>query len=270
VQVAHNELGEFLRSRRASLPPEPDAGEGGERRRVSGLRREEVAVRAQISADYYTRLEQGRETGPSPQVLHALRRALELGPDLAVHLFRLAGLTLDLGDAAPRDVVEPGLARLLDRWTTPAFVMGRSYDVLARNTAAESLFAPLARSENLLAGMFLDPAGRELYADWEEAAENLVRGFRFESARAPDDPAILAALSELRAGSADFVRMWETHDVQAQRHSTKRFRHPVVGLLTVDTHVFDVRYAPGLQLIVYDAPDGTASSDALARLLPSA
>ena len=90
------------------------------------------------------------------------------------------------------------------------------------------------------------------------------------TAAAPDDPAILGTLAELRAGSAEFVRMWETHDVQAQRHSTKRFRHPVVGLLTVETHVFDVRYAPGLQLIVYDAPDGTSSSDALARLLPSA
>ncbi len=261
--MAQNSLGEFLRSRRASVSLAPHTAE---RRRVSGLRREEVAVRAQISADYYTRLEQGRETAPSAQVLHALRRALELGPDATVHLFRLAGLTVELNAVAPSDEVEPGLVRLLDRWATPAFIMGRSYDVLARNSSAAALFAPLAQLDNLLNGMFLDPASRELYVDWEEAAQNLVRGFQFESARAPEDPAVIATLDRLLTGSPDFVRMWETREVQAQRHSTKRFRHPLVGLITVDTHVFDVRYAPGLQLIVYDAPDGTPSCEALARL----
>lgn len=177
--MAASELGDYLRARRAQLRPDevnlPTSGT----RRVPGLRREEVALLVGLSVDYYVRLEQGRERGPSAQVVDALATALRLDEDGRLHLFRLAGLSPRARAAAVADRVDPSLLQLMDAWPdNPAIIYNRAYDVLAANAIADALFHEWTHSRNLMHMVFTDPAARKFYVDWHDVARNSVAGFR--------------------------------------------------------------------------------------------
>ncbi|PRX51455.1 transcriptional regulator with XRE-family HTH domain [Prauserella shujinwangii] len=265
--MTENLLGDFLRARRGRVSPEAAGVVTSGVRRVPGLRREEVATRAGVSVDYYVRLEQGRERNPSAQVLDAIARALRLDDDARLHLFRVAGLTPRTHRGAGPERADPGLSRLLEMWPeNPALVLGKAYDVLAANRLAYALFDGLRHGPNLLMKVFLDPEARTFYPDWDRVAANTVAGFRTLHGEAPHDPRIREVLEAVRAGSPDFAAMWQRHDARRKRLERKRFRHPQVGELTLRMHAFDVKSAPGQELVVYHAEPGSASADAL-RLL---
>ena len=259
-----NELGEYLRSRRGDVRPDQVDLVSHGHRRVPGLRREEVALLAGVSVDYYIRLEQGRETSPSAQVLDALASSLRLPYEGRLHLFRLAGL-------APRTVVatatfvDPLLRQLLDAWSgQPALVYNRAYDVLAGNELADALFGWRGESrENLLELVFLRPEGRALYRDWDEVARSAVAGFRLGYGQDPSDPRVRAVLARLLEESRSFRQLWSKNDARAKQAASKRFTHPDVGPLTLTSQIFDIRSAPGQELVVYHAEPGSTSADAL-------
>ncbi|HEY0949601.1 helix-turn-helix transcriptional regulator [Nocardioides sp.] len=260
-------LGEFLRARRAQVTPEAAGVATYGPRRVPGLRREEVATLAGMSVDYYVRLEQGRERRPSAQVLDAIGQVLQLDDDAREHLFRLAGLTPGAERTARPERVDTELDRLLDTWPdTPALVLGRAYDVLAGNDLAYALFDGFRQGPNLLLKMFLDPGARSFYLDWEQVARYTVAGFRLLEGRWPNDPRIREVVAELSRRSPEFVEMWQRHEARGQRLASKRFHHPEVGDLTLRISAFDVRSAPGQELIVYRAEPGSRSAEALALL----
>lgn len=260
------ELGDYLRVQRASRRPEDAGFPGGPNRRVAGLRREEVAVAAGVSADYYVRLEQGRESRPSPQVLDALGRVLGLDDDGRTHLFRLAGLA-PAPVASSTERADPELLALLDSWSEhPALVLGRAYDVLAANTLGRALFAHSDHSGNLARIVFLDPSARRFYTDWDAAARATVAGLRLAAGAAPDEPRLRAVLAELQASSPEFREWWAVADARGKRPERKGFVHPAVGPLTLRAHSFDVRAAPGQELVVYRADPGSPSAEALALL----
>ncbi|WP_410663687.1 helix-turn-helix transcriptional regulator [Amycolatopsis sp. lyj-84] len=261
------ELGTFLRARRAGRTPEDAGVRYSGRRRVPGLRREEVAVLAGVNADYYTRLEQGRETRPSPQVLDALCRALDLDPDSREHLYRLAGATPDGAPAPVRRTVSPELRQLMDGYSnTPAFVLDRVLDVLATNTLADALFSPFRAVDNLARMTFLDPAARRFYARWDWTAQATVANLRVAAGFDAQDSGLRDLVAELGEGSALFRELWETHQVRGKTREPKHLVHPDVGPLTLTYQAFDVRSVPGQQLIIYHAEPATPSARALALL----
>ncbi|QFG20661.1 helix-turn-helix domain-containing protein [Actinomadura sp. WMMB 499] len=265
--MSRSELGAHLTARRALVTP-ADAGlPATGHRRVPGLRREEVAMLAGVSADYYVRLEQGRERSPSAQVLDALAAALRLDDDGRLHLFRLAGLApRDRSPAVPGRV-DPSLLQLMSAWpSNPAIVYNRAYDVLASNAIADALFGGWAYSRNLMHIVFTDPAAREFYRDWHDVARNSVAGFRLGHGRAPDDPRVRGVLAELLEASPEFAELWARHDARGKALESKRFAHRGVGPVTLTMQTFDVRSAPGQELVVYHAEPGSASAEALALL----
>jgi len=258
-------LGEFLRSRRAAVTPQDVSLPTDGRRRVPGLRREEVAELAGVSADYYVRLEQGRERRPSAQVLDAVAGALRLPDDARLHLFRLAGLAPLATPAA--DDVDPQLLRLLDAWPdNPALISGRAFDVLAANALAEELFDDFGGFRNLVLHVFLDPGARAFYVHWDDTASYAAANLRYLHGSAPQDERVRAVVDQLSAGSAEFRALWRSNDAGRARLRVKSFRHPEVGELTLRMETFDVRSAPGRELLVYHAEPGTPSADALAQL----
>ncbi|QEV49228.1 XRE family transcriptional regulator [Streptomyces vinaceus] len=264
-----NQLGEFLRARRAGLRPRdvgmPDHGV----RRVAGLRREEVAVLAGVNADYYARLEQGRERHPSAQLLDALARALRLDPDACAHLHQLAGTAppVPLTPTAVPDRVAPALRQLLDGLPgAPAFVVNRALDILAANALARALYSPFAPADNLARMVFLDPAGRSFHTRWDHTAHAVVAHLRQAAGLEPDHPRLRGIVRELSEHSVEFTRLWNTHAVRGKTMDAKDFRHPAVGPLTLTYQAFDVRGAPGRQLIVYQADPATPSAEALTLL----
>lgn len=260
------ELGDYLKSRRAALRPADVGLTSSGVRRVPGLRREEVALLAGVSVDYYGRLEQGRERSPSVQMLEALAAALRLDDDGRAHLFGLAGHTPRAPRPQQPDRVDPGLLRLMEAWPdNPALVYNRAYDILAANPMATALFGELGAVGNLMLLVFTDPRARDFYADWDVVAADSVAGFRMAYGAAPDDPRARAVLAELLA-AADFRTLWERRDARRKCLARKTFRHPDVGMVTLNMQTFDVRAAPGQELIVYDADPGSPSADALALL----
>lgn len=259
-------MGDYLKSRRAVLRPADVSLPSSGVRRVPGLRREEVALLAGVSVDYYGRLEQGRERSPSVQVVEALAAALRLDDDGRSHLFGLAGHAPRTPRRWVSDHVDPGLLRLMDAWPdNPALVYNRAYDILAANPLATELFGELGAIGNLMLLVFTDPRSRDFYADWEMVAADSVAGFRMAYGAAPDDPRAKAVLAEL-LGGAEFRALWDRRDARRKCLARKSFRHPEVGLLTLNMQTFDVRSAPGQELIVYDADPGTSSADALKLL----
>lgn len=263
-----NRLGRFLRARRALVQPEDAGLPAGSRRRVAGLRREEVAMLAGVSTDYYVRLEQGRERSPSAQVVDALARALGLEDDATDHLHRLARPVA--GDSSARrrpEQVSPVLLRMMEGWhRTPAVVLGRCLTVLAHNALGRGLFAGHIHSDDLLRLVFLDPDAREFYPDWERVAVNTVAGLRAAVGTDHDDPQLIETVGELSLKSDEFRRLWARHDIRQKSRETKRFRHPQVGDLTLDYESLTVNSAPGQQLVVYQAEPGSPSEQALALL----
>lgn len=265
--MAATPLGEYLRARRAQVTPEAAGIASHGHRRVAGLRREEVAMLASISVDYYVRLEQGRETHPSAQVLDALSQVLLLDDDARAHLYQVAGLVPSPHRAASTERVDPQLMRLLQGWPdSPALVLGRAYDVLAGNALAYALFEGFAQGPNLMLKVFLDPDARTFHPDWEEVARHTVAGFRVLEGRHPTDPRIRAVVDRLAQESPEFVELWQRHEARPKRLASKRFHHREVGPLTLRIHAFDVTSAPGQELIVYHADPGTAHAEALALL----
>jgi transcriptional regulator with XRE-family HTH domain len=265
--MAPSSLGDFLRSRRAQLTPQEVGLPGTGFRRVVGLRREELAVAAGVSSDYYTKLEQGRETHPSAQLLDALARALLLEEEERRHLFGLADLVAPSAGTWPRPDVAPELLRLMDSWSqTPAMVLSDTLDVLARNGLAREMYRHFDLDDNLLRMTFLDPGGRRFYVDWQRAAETAVANLRATAGTRPGDPGLTALVAELEAGSTEFADLWARQGVRGKTQEPKRFHHPEVGPLELTYQAFDVRSAPGQQLVVYQAGAGSASAEALALL----
>jgi transcriptional regulator with XRE-family HTH domain len=265
---SENPLGQFLRARRALVRPEdvnvPVVG----RRRVAGLRREEVAMLAGVSSDYYVRLEQGRERNPSAQVVDALSRALDLDEETSAHLHRLAHPAAGRRRPAPRrERVNPTLVRMMEGWErTPAVVLGRCLTVLAHNALGRALFDGHPHSGDLVRLVFLDPSAREFYPDWERVATNTVAGLRASAGLDHDDPALIDVVGELTLKSAEFRRLWARHDIRQKTRETKRFQHRLVGELTLDYESLTVNSAPGQQLVVYQAEPGSPSEQALSLL----
>lgn len=258
-----NAIGEFLRARRAQVRPEDVDLAPGPRRRVAGLRRTEVALLAGVSSDYYVRLEQGRERNPSPQVIDALARALDLDDEAAAYLHGLARPRAR--GRRGREEVSPTLVAMMAAWTsTPAVVLGRCMNVLAHNQLGEALFAGHTYSDDLVRLVFLDPDARDFYPDWDRVAVNTVGGLR--SNADPDDQRLVRTVGELSLRSEDFRRLWARHDIRQKAHETKRFRHPQVGELTLTYEALTVNSAPGQQLVVYQAEPGSPSEEALSLL----
>jgi transcriptional regulator with XRE-family HTH domain len=269
------ELGEFLRSRRARLnPAEVGLPDYGGRRRVPGLRREELALLAGVSVDHYVRLEQGRTLQFSEEVLDAVARALQLDPTEREHLYRLARtpsaqVYQGTGRREPQDV-RPGLRRLLDSTTdVPAYIVGLGTDVLAWNRSAAALltdFGALAPHARNLAWLVCHDAGfRELFADPLAKMRDIAAYVRFDVGRHPDDPALGTLIAEL-CRNAEFARVWAEHDVRDKTHGSYTYRNPVVGEITLDYEAFRAPDDPDQALVMHTAPEGSPAEAAL-RLL---
>ncbi|BCJ49811.1 transcriptional regulator [Actinoplanes sp. NBRC 14428] len=261
--MTSNALGEFLRARRDRARPEEFGMPAGGRRRVPGLRRDEVAVLAGMSTDYYVRLEQGRERNPSAEVLTALGRVFGLDADGMAHLRRLAHG--DPGLSGDTERVPPGMLRLLELWRdTPALVQNRYGDILAYNALAGAIHAGLSRDRNLIRATFLDPAQRALSPDWESTARQAVAWLRAEAD--PDSARLASLVGELTLKSRDFARLWARHDVRVRSSGRKEFRHPVVGEFGVDYETLRLEGSSGQTLTVYHTEPGSRDADALALL----
>ncbi|PTR27519.1 helix-turn-helix protein [Rhodococcus sp. OK519] len=236
-------------------------------RRVPGLRREEVAILAGLSADYYTRLEQGRERNPSTQVLDALLRALRLDAEHEMHLYRLAGLVPSDRVSAVGESVSPALLQLMQTYDwTPAFVLNRTLDILACNRIAEALFSPFAATDNLVRMVFTDPAGASFYAEWPRAAQATVAALRLAVGHHPADPRLSRLVDELAAASPAFRQLWAEGHVRGKSLDAKELVHPDVGAMSLTSQAFDVRDRPGQQLLIYQAEPGSPSDRALKLL----
>lgn len=221
---------------------------------------------AGVSVDYLTRLEQGRETKPSPAVLNALVRALALDDDAATHLFRLASLAPVPRPPAPASV-DGSLADLLEAWpSTPALIIDEQLDILATNAMARALYSDFQSADNFVRMTFVDAAAREFFRDWDRAAASCVANLRLALGRYPTNDRLLALITETHGASAEFRRLWSLHHVRGKTQESKRFRHSDVGELTVGFQAFEVRGAPGQQLVTYHAPAGSPDADKL-RLL---
>ncbi|MCI2420246.1 helix-turn-helix transcriptional regulator [Saccharopolyspora sp. K220] len=262
-----NKLGEFLRAHRARVAPADVGLSGGGDRRVAGLRREEVAVLAGVSIDYYTRLEQGRERNPSAQVLDAIGRALKLNADACGYLFRLAGLNPNPTSGSARDLVHPALLQLLDSFpSAAAYVLSPAFDVLATNTIAAALLSPFDGMTNMVRVLFQHPQARAVFVEWPTLVEQTVHALRLNAGYYPDDPEIRALVNEFLRTSPRFRDLWQDQTVTGLTRMFKVFVHPAVGRVELTYQTFDVRDAPGQQLLVGTPEPGSRSADAIAYL----
>jgi transcriptional regulator with XRE-family HTH domain len=237
-------------------------------RRTPGLRREEVATLAGISADYYLRLEQGRERHPSPQVLEALARVFGLDATATEYLLSLtASRPAKPRRARPRrETVPASIRQLLGALNLPAFVESRMFDVLAANRLATALSPSIRPGENRLRSMFLDPAERDLYPDWDRAIAGLVASFRASVGTDNDDPRVAQLVGELSMTSERFRKLWARHDVKALAGGSAVMRHPEVGLLDLRREKLPIGESGGQLLVIYHAEPGSDAAAALARL----
>jgi transcriptional regulator with XRE-family HTH domain len=272
------ELGEFLRSRRSRLSPaDVGARTYGERRRVPGLRREELAQLAGVSVAYYTRLEQGLSRNASDGVLDALATALRLDADETNHLRALASPAR--AKAAPRsrtERVRPGIRTMLAAiGDAPAVIIGYRNDVLAWNRMGHALiFSHLpfdgpdqpATRPNWIRLIFCDPHMREFYVDWKAKAQDAVAYLRLATGQHPNDPRLAALIGDLSLNSPEFARLWAGHAVRQCRSSVRGFRHPLVGGLALNEEVMELVQDPGQRMVIYSADPGSPSESAV-RLL---
>jgi transcription regulator MmyB-like protein len=268
---------EFLASRRARITPE-QAGlpAYGGKRRVAGLRREEVALLASVSFDYYVRMERGNLAGASDAVLDGVARALQLDDAEREHLFDLArAATLPTPPARrPKNVRVPdGVQQILDAITDlPAWVRNARHDMLATNRIARALYAPVLtdprRPANSARFIYLDPASRDFFLDWDGAAIHVAAMLRREAGRNPYDKQLVELIGELSTRSEEFRVRWAAHDVRFHRAGHKKLRHPVVGELELSFEAMKLASQPDLTMLAYTAPLGSPTSDGL-KLLAS-
>jgi transcriptional regulator with XRE-family HTH domain len=262
-----DEVRDFLVSRRANITPAqaglPDIGE----RRVPGLRREEVALLANISLDYYTRLERGNIRGASESVLDAVARALQLNDAEREYLFDLAR-TAPKAAARRREPskqsVRSSVQRVLDTMSVPAIVHNAAQDIIAANLMGRALYAPHFDTQgapNHARFIFLDPRARDFYVDWEHARRTVAAMIRLEAGRDPLNEDLTALIGELSTRSPQFRADWAGHDVHRHRTGVKSFRHPEVGVVEVAFDVFEMSGESGLQIVTYSPPPGTDSAD---------
>ncbi|MFJ5308965.1 helix-turn-helix domain-containing protein [Streptomyces sp. NPDC088350] len=266
-----NPLGEYVRARRELVTPERAGIPVFGVRRVPGLRREEVAMLAGISADYYLRLEQGRDRNPSVQVLESIARVLLLDDDATAHLLRLGADSprRHRSRTLPRprkEAVPGGITQLVASLPFPALVEGRYFDVLVANTLATALSPRFAAGANRLRSLFLDPAEQALYPYWESAAGGMVAGFRESVGTDTDDPRFIELVGELSLASPLFSRLWARHDVQACEAAPKHIAHPQVGGLQLNRERLSIDGTPGQTLVIYHPDPGTDAAEKLAIL----
>jgi transcriptional regulator with XRE-family HTH domain len=260
-----NALGDYLRARREQLRPEDVGLVAGSRRRVAGLRREELALLAGISADYYLRLEQGRDKNPSAQVLDALARALRLDIKATEYLHQLASAPPARRNNAGVEALPDGTQELIDQFAMPAIVASGCLDVLAANSIARALSPGFAPGQNFLRWRLMDPAARDLYVDWDEATDVAVSGLREAAASDPDDPRLRLLIDELSAVSERFRELWARADV-GYRVGVIHMRHPKVGDLYLHRNRFNIPHSGGQHLLIYRAEPGSESAAALDAL----
>ena len=284
MSINRAEVRDFLVTRRAKITPE-QAGLTiyGGNRRVPGLRREEVAMLAGLSADYYTRLEKGNLAGASATVLHAVADALQLDDAERSHLFDLSRAANESPASARRNraraprQLRPSLQRVLDGMTDiPAFIRNGRLDILATSPLGRALYSPVFDSPttptdgtpNLARFRFLDPASRDFFPEWAESANTNVSILRTEAGRDPYNKDLTDLIGELSTRSDEFRTLWAAHNVRLHATGVKKFRHPAVGELALSFDAMALTSDPGLTLTAYSAEPGTASADGL-RLLAS-
>ena len=267
ARSAGTELGEFLRAHRARTDPTDVGLPGGGDRRVTGLRREEVAVLAGMSVDYYARLEQGRERNPSPGILAAIGNALRLDADARGHLYRLADPHPHRPPRDPQEPVHPALLQMLDTFpSSAAYVLGPAFDVLATNVVAAALLSPFGDASNMVRILFHHPRARVVFAEWATLAENVVHALRLGAGYFPGDPRIEGVVEELLRTSPEFRALWQDRTARGLNRMFKVFVHPDVGRVELTYQTFDVRDAPGQQLLIGTPAPGSRSAEAVAYL----
>jgi transcriptional regulator with XRE-family HTH domain len=264
------DISEFLTTRRAKVTPVQAELPSYSRRRVPGLRREEVATLAGLSVEYYRRLERGNVAGVSDLVLEALSRALQLDDAERTHLFDLARAAGPVPSRRRRPAqqrVRPVIQQMLDQIDMPAILRSSNSDYVAANALGRALYAPLFASREQPANSarftFLDPAAVEFYTEWERVSTELVAHLRSEAGRNPYDRALSDLVGELATRSDEFRLRWAAHNVRFHRTGTKRLHHPVVGELTLSYESMELSADEGLTVNVYTAEPGSASQQAL-------
>lgn len=268
------EISQFLRSRRAKLSPEQAGFASAGHRRVSGLRREEVAVIAGVSVEYYKRIERGALAGVSSEVLGAIVDALNLDEAEAAYLFNLARAAnrtpKTSGPAGPQRV-RPGIRRVLDAMVgSPASVLNERMDLLAVNDLGRGLYSEVLESEiargNSARFAFLDPRAREFHLDWDKSADQIAATLRGNVGRNPGDRGLSNLVGELATQSDEFSRRWAAHDVRYHHTGRKRINHPIVGELEFDYEMIELPSDPGFTILTYFAEPGSSTSERLALL----
>ena len=267
VSETTNALGAFLRARRELVTPRqagiPDLGV----RRVPGLRREEVAMLAGISADYYLRLERGRNRNPSMQVLEAIARVLRLDDEHFAHLLTLVAEVSRTHRRRPRKETPPaGALKLLDSLIQPAFIEDRYFDIVAANRLARAVLPGLEVGGNQLRDLFLNPAQQALHPEWENVTECFVANLRQAVGNDVDDPRFIELTGELSLASPRFRQLWARHEVRGQRGTPIRLHHPQVGELTLNRERLAINGTEGLMMIVLHPDAGSSDAEKLAML----
>ncbi|OBA72554.1 transcriptional regulator [Mycobacterium sp. 1554424.7] len=260
-----NALGDYLRARRQQVRPEDVGLIPGTRRRVAGLRREELAMLAGISAEYYLRLEVGRDKHPSAQVVEALARALQLNPKARQHLHNLANPAV----SAPSDLeVEQlyALTEVVDQFLMPAAAVNGYLEILAANPIARALSPEFTPGQNFLRWRLLEPAARKLYADWDEATASLVGGLREFAGARGSDARLQALIDELCSLSPYFRELWCGDSEVGYHFGFHHFRHPLVGDLYLYRHRLNAPYPGGDHVLMYRAESGTESATKIEEL----
>jgi len=272
------DIRDFLISRRARISAEqaglPDFGYGG-KRRVQGLRREEVAMLSGISVEYYTRLERGKATGVSHEVLDAIARTLQLDDAERAHLFDLVRTAATGGPARRRpsqERVRPAIQRILDSMlAVPAYVRNGRLDILAANQLGKAVYSPVfsqpqPQTPNMARFIFLSPRAREFFVSWEGIASDAVAILRAEAGRNPYDRRLSDLIGELSTCSDEFRVRWAAHNVKFHRTGTKQLHHPIVGDLTLGYEALELPADHGQRILVYTAKPASPSDDALKLL----
>lgn len=263
-EVSTTALGDYLKTLRAQVQPTDVGLVAGPRRRVAGLRRDEVATLAGISPELYQRIEQGRIGDPPRHVVDALAGALHLGTDQTAQLHRLAGS--GLAPDSPVAEVAEDLVTLVDQLAVPALVLTRHLDCLASNALARALSENFNPGRNLLRALFLDPAERELHVDWDEATSGAVGGLRQVAAVSAAEPRLAGLVDELWRHSDDFRALWARTDLRDRPPGTSHLRHPRVGEIRLQRQRFEIPDTEGQYLQLYHAVRGTESAHRLAEL----